>query len=341
MTYGQLTRQPVNVAPPCDFCAAGQKVPIGAMVAARRPPNNDNALVSLAADVYESPDGPLRLDLPCGQYYLTQIASSSHVTIVAHGRTALYVDGDINPDGLSLSVAPGGEFDVFVAGSIGTSGALRIGSPNYPALTRVYVDGSSGVTISDNVAIAGNLYAPNGPVTYSSAAEHTGAVYAGNFSTSKRLALHYDRAVINQGDKCPPPTGPDGGTPPCGTCKDCGNQACINGTCGACTTSAQCCPRSYVRADALAVYPEMTQSLPMQMEVHHVAQPNHKVTRALHTPAPDPSDSQSVLLAPNGQDAKRRETRPKRLDGFGAPQSKRRCKVTTRAPSNSLTLRQI
>jgi hypothetical protein len=107
---------------------------------------------------------------------------------------------------------------------------------------RVYVDGSSGVTISDNVAIAGNLYAPNGPVTYSSEAEQFGAVYAGNFSTSKRLRLHYDRAVINQGDKCPPPGTPDGGVPPCGTCKDCGNQACINGTCGACTSSAQCCP---------------------------------------------------------------------------------------------------
>jgi hypothetical protein len=27
----------------------------------------------------------------------------------------------------------------------------------------------------------------------------------------------------------------------CGTCKDCGNQACVNGTCGSCTTNADCC----------------------------------------------------------------------------------------------------
>jgi hypothetical protein len=28
----------------------------------------------------------------------------------------------------------------------------------------------------------------------------------------------------------------------CGSCKDCNNQACINGTCGMCTGSSQCCP---------------------------------------------------------------------------------------------------
>jgi hypothetical protein len=36
-------------------------------------------------------------------------------------------------------------------------------------------------------------------------------------------------------------TNPDGGSG-CGSCKDCDNQACINGTCGACTNDGQCCP---------------------------------------------------------------------------------------------------
>ena len=35
---------------------------------------------------------------------------------------------------------------------------------------------------------------------------------------------------------------PDAGTPQCGSCTDCANQACVNGTCGSCTSSAQCCP---------------------------------------------------------------------------------------------------
>jgi hypothetical protein len=34
---------------------------------------------------------------------------------------------------------------------------------------------------------------------------------------------------------------PDAGSPACGTCSDCNNQACVAGRCGACTTDSQCC----------------------------------------------------------------------------------------------------
>lgn len=259
----KVVRQPVDVIPPCDFCQPAQQVPIASYVAAHQSPaNNDNATIGLNADAFASPSTPLRLDLPCGHYYLSAIASSSHVTIVAHGRTALYVGGDVMPNGLTFAVDPGGELNVFIAGSVGTSGVVRIGSPAHPASMRVYVAGTSGFGISDGVSIAGNLYAPNGPVQYSSDAAQYGALYAGNFSTSKNLALHYDVAVVNSAVTCPPPPGTadgggssssssggssggsssGGGPMTCGTCKDCGNQACINGVCGnACTSNAQCC----------------------------------------------------------------------------------------------------
>ncbi|WP_394836643.1 hypothetical protein LVJ94_07020 [Pendulispora rubella] len=241
----KIVRQNVEVKPPCDYCAEGQQVPIEAIVEAHRAPKNDNALIGLDAGAYESPTGPLRLDLPCGEYYLTRIASSHHVTIVAHGRTALYIDGEVSPNGLTIDVAPGAELDVFVRDKIQTSGALKIGSPNHPAATRVYVWGDSGMTISGEVDIAGNLYVPRGSVTYSKTAAQYGAIYAGNFSASEPVQFHYDRAILRAGDTCRPPTsGDDAGTPPpptCGTCRDCTNQACNGGTCGKCGSSNDCC----------------------------------------------------------------------------------------------------
>jgi hypothetical protein len=247
-----IVREPVDVVPPCDFCAAEKQVPIAAIVAAHASTNNDNASIGLAANALANPSSPIRLDLPCGHYYLTSIAGSSHVTIVAHGRTALYIAGDVSPNALTFAVDPGGELNVFIAGSVSTSGSITIGSPAYPASMRVYVAGTSGFSISDNVTVAGNLYVPNGAVQYSSSAAQYGAVYAGNFSTSKDLALHYDLGVINSAQACPEArrgggdggtSGGDGGGPQsCGSCNDCGNQACIGNVCGnACTSNAQCC----------------------------------------------------------------------------------------------------
>ena len=258
-----VVREPVDVVPPCDFCAPAQQVPIAALVTAHQGTSNDNASIGLNANAFASPSTPLRLDLPCGQYFLSSIASSNHVTIVAHGRTALYIGGDVNPNGVTFAVDPGGELNVFVSGSFYTSGTVRIGSPAYPAAMRVYVAGTAGLQVSDSVSIAGNLYVPNGSVQYSSDAAQYGAVYAGNFSTSKNFALHYDVGVVTSAVACAPPPGSGGsssggassggssggssGTPggpqTCGSCKDCGNQACINGVCGnACTSNGQCCP---------------------------------------------------------------------------------------------------
>jgi hypothetical protein len=74
-----------------------------------------------------------------------------------------------------------------------------------------------------------------------------GALYCNNFiGQGDNTDIHYDRASLQLGKECC-----DNGnseipgcpkTPTCGTCKDCGNQACINGACGQCTSSAQCCP---------------------------------------------------------------------------------------------------
>jgi hypothetical protein len=255
VTYGTLTREAVTVPPPCD-CEPQQLIPIVDIVTAHRAPNNDDALINLDATVFATTGAPHRLDLPCGNYYLTKIDQSQALTIAAHGRTALYIDGDVhNSDALTFALDPGAELDIFIAGTIDSSDKLTIGSPNYPALSRTYVGSPNGLRLSAGSRIGGNLYAAYGLVNWSAGSDLYGALYAGDFAASAATVIHYDRAVLGSGNACTPPTTlpPDAGTPGCGSCKDCGNQACINGTCGACRSSADCCAPLVCGVDGMCI----------------------------------------------------------------------------------------
>jgi hypothetical protein len=257
VTVKGMTSKPMSVPPACD-CGPGKLVPVVDIVASHRPPNNDNMAIGLDPTVFEMPGSPLRLDLPCGNYYLTKIVTATPLTIAAHGHTALYIDGIVDPSApLAFVLDPTAEFDVFIAGTISSSQTLVIGSPNYPALSRTYVGGSDKLTFSQDVRIGGEFYAANSQlVDWSAKNEIYGSVFAGNFKSSNNTTIHYDRGVLQGGNSCPPPpstppmtdagggdsSAPDsGGGPGCGSCKDCGNQACINGACGACGSSNDCC----------------------------------------------------------------------------------------------------
>jgi hypothetical protein len=258
VTVNGTSTQVPSVTFPCD-CTPSGLVPVAEIVAAHRSPNNDNALIGLNAATFSKPGSPLRLDLPCGNYYLTEILTSQALTIAAHGRTALYIDGDVVPSApLALVLDPTAELDIFIAGTIKSSQTLVIGSPNYPALSRTYVGGTAKLAFSQDVRIAGEFYAANSAlVDWSAHNDIYGAVFAGNFKSSQVTTIHYDRGVLQAGSECPGPGSvPDGGTGApdgsstkdsgaggggCKTCDDCGNQACINGACGACTTDADCC----------------------------------------------------------------------------------------------------
>jgi hypothetical protein len=216
------------------------------MVAAHASPNNDNAKIGLKEDVLASPNAPTRLDLPCGAYYLSSIRPSVPVTIWAHGQTALYIGQDVQTsDDVAFGVDPTGAFDVFIAGRLDTSSKLTIGSPNYPALTRTYVGSTSGLNLSSEANIGGNLYAAFGLVTWSAGTDAYGAVFAGDFNASAATRIHYDLGVLQQGNSCPTSAGGGpadaGGGASCSSCRDCLNQACNNGKCGSCGTSADCC----------------------------------------------------------------------------------------------------
>jgi hypothetical protein len=238
---GQLIHvtPPVSVPPPCD-CTPSNIIPVSAIVAKFAPPNDDNAAIGLDPMALSGPAAPTRLDLPCGYYYLDSISTSIPVTIVAHGNTALFIGGDIVPtSALTITLDPTAQLDLFVAGTINSSEALTIGSVDYPALSRTYVGSAQDLIFSSGTTLGSNLYAANALVNWTASTDVYGAVFAGNFTGSSRVAIHYDSEILSIGSQScgPPPTGMT-----CNACGDCGNQACINGMCGgACTSSSQCC----------------------------------------------------------------------------------------------------
>jgi hypothetical protein len=247
-----VVHQPVTVPPPCD-CTTPDLLPIASWIAAAKT-KNDNASIGLSPTALQNPSGDIHLDLPCGSYYLSGINSSNSVTVAAHGNTALFIDGNVSASsGISFVLDPTAQFDILIGGTISASSGLVIGSPAYPALTRTYIASTTTIDLSASGTIAGNVYAAYAPVSLSSDYVQYGALFAGDFNASGSAAIHYDRATVG-GSLCPPPPlttsgdggsssdgGPGGGTTTCGTCKDCGNQACVNGTCGQCTSSSDCC----------------------------------------------------------------------------------------------------
>lgn len=240
ITAGKTTRAPVSFSEPCD-CSASQLVPTAAIVAAHVS-KNDNAAIGLDAGALKSLTKATRLDLPCGEFYLTGIDTNVPVTVAVHGRTALYIEGDIKTTSpIAFAVDPIGELDIFVTGTLNSSASLHIGSPNYPALTRTYVGTKSSVDLSADVRIGGNLYIGTGSIAWSATSDLYGAVFANAFVASAPTNLHYDRAVLQAGNSCPGATvGTDAG-PACTSCRDCNNQACNGGKCGACTQDSDCC----------------------------------------------------------------------------------------------------
>ena len=255
VTAARLARGPVSVEPPCD-CSAATRVPLASFLAEART-RNDNARLGLDAGALMNLDAPARLDLPCGRYLLRGIASSGPVAIVAHGRTALFIDGDVSmSQRLTVTVDPGGELDVVIAGRVGVSAPITFGSPAWPALTRVYVASADGLSLTSGTVVGANLYLPGGRLGTSGAVEVYGALFVGELSASERVTVHYDRAVLRVGDPCHPETAPapDAGVAPdasatdasrpdggCASCRDCANQACNGGTCGPCRADGDCC----------------------------------------------------------------------------------------------------
>ncbi len=122
VTVKGTTTHPTAIPAPCD-CAPSQLVPVSAIVAAHRPPNNDDSTLGLDANIIgaDAGAGSLRIDLPCGNYYFSNVDTSNPTTIYAHGHVGLYIDGDVTGSSpLAFALDPTATLDIFVSGTIPT-----------------------------------------------------------------------------------------------------------------------------------------------------------------------------------------------------------------------------
>jgi hypothetical protein len=233
VTAGQgVTYGPVQVpASPCD-CDTN-RIPVFTIVNAQKD-NNDNSLAMIDAASLVDPQAPVKL--PCGRYYVGPIQGST-VELDIGGRVGLFAEGPISVDG-GFTIAlenNDAELDLFVANDVYILNATSIGSVTSPARVRMYVGGMNVVFTGSN-NLGANIYAPSANVELASNFAMRGALLAKNINCSGGLSIEYDTSVLGTSG-CTPINGS------CNTCEDCPGKtpACIAGTCGPCSTTADCC----------------------------------------------------------------------------------------------------
>jgi len=234
---GSTLRGTFSVEPPCDCTPAGL-VDIGAIVA-DGVLHNDNADVGLDPDLLANVAGlGVEITLPCGRYALSGIGGLGAITVSVPGRTALFVDGDVNALGVfDVTLGPAGELDLFIRGNLLSIGLGSYGDPAHPARTRIYVGGSGDVTLVGAAGFVGNVYAPHARITAAGATTVYGSLFGREIDMPGYLDVHYDRAILDVDRDCPPPPGCG-----CGAGDGCpDHRACLGGSCAACTSDADCC----------------------------------------------------------------------------------------------------
>lgn len=228
---GQKVVTPVSVPPPCD-CSPDQLLDVSGIVEAHRT-LNDNVPMGVAADAFHTVSTATTQKIPCGRLFLDGMIASAPLTLQLDGRTAIFIAGNVVVGDLTIELAPGAEVDLFVEKTLTVSGSLMVGSAAAPSKARVYIGGEGAVTLGGGGTVAGNFYAPKADPAWSGAVTLYGALFAHAITTTD-LTVHFDESILT-GQTCAPPAAG------CGSCKDCGNQACVGGQCGACTDSSQCC----------------------------------------------------------------------------------------------------
>ena len=206
-SFDQLVEEEVTVDPPCPC----DSTPDVAAIVDARQENNQNDDVGLdAALLVDHYDSIQHLALPCGQFYLNGSDIEPDFTVIAEGRTAIYIDDNFTSEGdLRILPAPGAELDLFIDGQITAEGSLVLGSPNYPASTRIYVDDQTA--LEGDVQLNGFLFGAD-HMTFEGDFEVFGGLFAGQLlSAEGNTSIHYDHQIREATDPeltaetCPDP----------------------------------------------------------------------------------------------------------------------------------------
>jgi hypothetical protein len=235
-TIGGTATGSFTVPPACD-CDPALLIDVAAYVEAYRTTNDDTA-VGIDPNALSNVNTDTSLTLPCGRIFFTRVGGTGAITLtLSPGRTAIFVGGDLAPNGSFAIDAPAGsEVDLFVEGGVVAGSSFALGSAASPAKARLWVGGPATVNLPNASVLAGNVYAPRSDLVLgSNPVTVFGSIFGKRVSAQGPLTIHYDESVLGAGASC----GASSGT--CSSCHDCANQACVAGTCGACADSSECC----------------------------------------------------------------------------------------------------
>ncbi len=217
---GRVLAQDFSIAPPCT-CGASDLLNIDEIVAGGTA-RSDNEEVGLSANAF-SLGVPLGggFELPCGRFALSSTSFGIDNQITASGRTALFIDGDLEIGGsFAAQLGPHGEIDVFMTGSLTILPGAQVGSPDRPSALRFYLAAQGSVFITAAV-FAAELYAPGSVLAVTAVNELYGAAFVGSYAGAGDSRMHYDVAVQRLGSStskpCTDPTRATGcaSDPPC------------------------------------------------------------------------------------------------------------------------------
>jgi hypothetical protein len=185
----------VEVKPPCNCDAS----PDLAALVANHAMVNDNNSINLASDALIG--GRSALDLPCGEYWLSQVTTKEmELQLRVRGRTALYVNGDVYLGaGLRVMLDPMAELDLVVGGSLFADDGM-VGASN-PERVRIWVAGPT-LDLGDYARLSASVYAPNAVVVANGVLDVNGALLAGGIQAFNNVRVHYAGEILGAGASC-------------------------------------------------------------------------------------------------------------------------------------------
>jgi len=192
---GQLRTQAFALPPPCP-CDAAQLLDVAAIVAQGRA-ENDNAALGLQLDaLYQTgSQGPLQLE--CGRFAFDGGGVLDQARIVARGRSALFIHGDLAITGrFAPDLGERGEMDVFVDGALVLAAGAVLGSPERPAALRIYVGGAGDLLLADSATLAAGVYAPHATLYVTGEQASYGALFLAGYYATADQRIHYDAALL-------------------------------------------------------------------------------------------------------------------------------------------------
>jgi hypothetical protein len=188
---GQQLTEAFSVPSPC---ACDDILDIEAIVAAGIA-NSHNADVGLGDDALVQ-IGSGSIGLECGRFAFPGGSIVGSSVIEAHGRTAIFIDGDLSITGsFGIDVGTDGELDVFVTGDLVLTGAGDLGSQERPSALRFYVGGAGDIAITGATRFAANLYAPRAAVLVTGADDIYGSFFVGSYYATGSQRMHYDASI--------------------------------------------------------------------------------------------------------------------------------------------------